>query len=496
MTTEARQSRRSSTTRSRTRCTPRPRPTTTRRPACTSPVAGSPASPAEHFCFAQIGKPGSRRKTMTQRARHHPPQRRAAARDARADRAGRQPDRRPLRALRAGRAVGVRRPGRLEVLRALLRPLRALPRRRRTVIERDAPTLATLPQSMARRGPQARDPVGRSADGCRVWDVRVGSYIRGMHGWRRTAALLSALGLTRTLVVLAALCSVVSLTAACGGSTEGVGTAAERVADPLDPTPGTPGRMTDSEEVAFAECVEQVGQQMARPLPLPSPSSNDRKSPTTTGSVCECCSSGPRRDPQGERRSKSCGYTNNGDKTGGSAKVTGGARTACSGYDEGTELWFKCARKLSDAAAPTARSSDDVSNNDAAPEAEGNDAPAAGSTPEAGAEVFVIDGAMTPRSNPATLTNGNSPINELRWVRWGESEATAEGLVTVRDCVPDCATEGDARIPLPGSPSETSRNVRWTSALYKGHHRVGRAGSAGAVYRATGLRGPASPGDA
>ena len=40
-------------------CTRRPRPTTTRRPASTSPAAGSPATPRSEFCFAQIGKPGS-----------------------------------------------------------------------------------------------------------------------------------------------------------------------------------------------------------------------------------------------------------------------------------------------------------------------------------------------------------------------------------------------------------------------------------------------------
>ena len=125
--------RRSSTTRSRARCTRRPRPTTTRRPASTSPAAGSPAQPAEQFCFAQIGKPGKRRKTMSSAfvvtRRTH----RADARDAGADRAGREPDRRALRALRARRAVGVRRPERLEVLAALLRAPRALSGRRRAV---------------------------------------------------------------------------------------------------------------------------------------------------------------------------------------------------------------------------------------------------------------------------------------------------------------------------------------------------------------------------
>ena len=87
--------------------------------------------PAEHFCFAQIGKPGKKRKTMTTSfvvtRRTH----RAAAHHARADRAGREPDRRALRTLRARRAVGLRRPERLEVLGPLLRPLRPLPRRRR-----------------------------------------------------------------------------------------------------------------------------------------------------------------------------------------------------------------------------------------------------------------------------------------------------------------------------------------------------------------------------
>ena len=66
--------------------------------------------PAHEFCFAQIGKPGARRKQMSASLDHHAPQRRAAARHARADRAGRQPDRRLLPALRARRAVGVRRP--------------------------------------------------------------------------------------------------------------------------------------------------------------------------------------------------------------------------------------------------------------------------------------------------------------------------------------------------------------------------------------------------
>ena len=80
--------------------------------------------PAEQFCFAQIGKPGKQRKTMSTALVVTRRTRRRAARDARADRAGRQPDRRALRALRPRRAVGVRRPERLEVLAALLRALR------------------------------------------------------------------------------------------------------------------------------------------------------------------------------------------------------------------------------------------------------------------------------------------------------------------------------------------------------------------------------------
>ena len=57
--------RRSSTTRSRAARSPRPRPTSTRRPACTSPDAGSRASPPRDFTFAQIAKPGARRKQIS-----------------------------------------------------------------------------------------------------------------------------------------------------------------------------------------------------------------------------------------------------------------------------------------------------------------------------------------------------------------------------------------------------------------------------------------------
>ena len=59
----------------------------------------------------------------------HQPVGRAAARRARADRAGSPADRRLLRALRPRGAVGIRRSRRLEVQRALLRGVAALPRR-------------------------------------------------------------------------------------------------------------------------------------------------------------------------------------------------------------------------------------------------------------------------------------------------------------------------------------------------------------------------------
>ena len=56
---------RSSTTRSRAARSRRPRPTSTRRPACTSPDAGSRASRRGRSRFAQIAKPGARRKQIS-----------------------------------------------------------------------------------------------------------------------------------------------------------------------------------------------------------------------------------------------------------------------------------------------------------------------------------------------------------------------------------------------------------------------------------------------
>ena len=106
--------------------------------------------PAEHFCFAQIGKPGKRRKTMSTRFVVTRRSVARAARHARPDRAGRQPDRRALRPLRPRRALGVRRPERLEVLAALLRPPRPLPRRRRAVSRPTPGRTAELPDDASR----------------------------------------------------------------------------------------------------------------------------------------------------------------------------------------------------------------------------------------------------------------------------------------------------------------------------------------------------------
>ncbi len=67
------------------------------------------------------------------RVRRHPSLGRRAARDAGADRAGREPDSRALRTLRPRRALGLCRSQRLEVLGPLLRALRSLSGRRRAV---------------------------------------------------------------------------------------------------------------------------------------------------------------------------------------------------------------------------------------------------------------------------------------------------------------------------------------------------------------------------
>ena len=86
--------------------------------------------PAREFCFAQIAKPGPRRKTDQRLTRHHQAHHRAAARHARPHRPGRQPDLRAPRPLRPRAPVGLRRPQRLEMLAALLLTPRPLPRRR------------------------------------------------------------------------------------------------------------------------------------------------------------------------------------------------------------------------------------------------------------------------------------------------------------------------------------------------------------------------------
>ena len=69
-------------------------------------------------------------------AHHHEQIGGTASRRARADRAGRPRDRRLLRAVRPRGAMGVRRPGRLEMQRALLRRLGNLPGRSRPVSQR------------------------------------------------------------------------------------------------------------------------------------------------------------------------------------------------------------------------------------------------------------------------------------------------------------------------------------------------------------------------
>ena len=85
--------------------------------------------PAAQFCFAQIAKPGPRRKEIGASLVTTSQIDRPAARRARPDRASRSADRRLLRAVRPRRALGIRRPERLEVQRALLRGVGKLPRR-------------------------------------------------------------------------------------------------------------------------------------------------------------------------------------------------------------------------------------------------------------------------------------------------------------------------------------------------------------------------------
>ena len=89
-------------------------------------------NPAREFCFAQIAKPGPRRKQISA-SRVSTTRTRPATRHLGADRAGRGPDLRLPRALRARSPVGLRRPQRLEVQRALLQPPPPLPGRRRAL---------------------------------------------------------------------------------------------------------------------------------------------------------------------------------------------------------------------------------------------------------------------------------------------------------------------------------------------------------------------------
>ena len=78
-------------------------------------------NPAAQFCFAQIAKPGPRRKEIGASIVTTSQIDRTAARRARPHRASRSTDRRLLRAVRPRRALGVRRPERMEVQRPLLR---------------------------------------------------------------------------------------------------------------------------------------------------------------------------------------------------------------------------------------------------------------------------------------------------------------------------------------------------------------------------------------
>ena len=79
--------------------------------------------PAGELCFAQIAKPGKRRKQMSASLVSTSRTRWPDAWSSGSARAGRQPDRRLLRALRTRPAVGVRRSDELEVQPALLRAL-------------------------------------------------------------------------------------------------------------------------------------------------------------------------------------------------------------------------------------------------------------------------------------------------------------------------------------------------------------------------------------
>ena len=117
------------------------------------------ADPAREFCFAQIAKPGPRRKRISSSLVTTTRTHRAAARRARPHRPGRQPDLRAARALRARAPVGLRRPQRLEMLAALLLPPRPLPRRRRAVVTQ---AVAARPSLRARLPPLS---FGGTSDG-------------------------------------------------------------------------------------------------------------------------------------------------------------------------------------------------------------------------------------------------------------------------------------------------------------------------------------------
>jgi hypothetical protein len=115
-------------TRSRARPRPSRRPTTTSSRRCTSPDAGSsatlPRSSRSPRSRSRPAPPGDGGVT----GEHHPVGR-AAARRARPDRVGRPADRGLLGAVWSRGAVGVLRPRRLEVQRALLRGMAQLSRR-------------------------------------------------------------------------------------------------------------------------------------------------------------------------------------------------------------------------------------------------------------------------------------------------------------------------------------------------------------------------------
>ena len=115
-----------------------------------TPVQGRPRLPARRLPRRALAGGRSRRAVLLRPdrqarpaaqgdrrlARDHEQIDGPAARRARPDRAGRPPDRRLLRAVRPRRAVGVRRPERLEVQRALLRGVANLPGRRRPLRQR------------------------------------------------------------------------------------------------------------------------------------------------------------------------------------------------------------------------------------------------------------------------------------------------------------------------------------------------------------------------